>query len=288
MSHWAQGWAQRQRLNDPIAKAVLQTMCYVMRDDCLLVYVSIETLEEFTEFEERTVRKALQRLADMGVLEDTGQRKRNVTVWRIPGYEQWLANQRTSPQDGRVHDIDGRALAQVAELSKEKAVGRVSANKPSQKREGSIQQPLPSSQTTPPVDVPRPLPSTGANLNPDLNRSSEGEGRRASPSGPSPSPEMEARLSHWRALGAAHVIGEWNALRPRQRVARFKDLPYDCGPVMLDKLQKLAEWAVEQEREPRLKTPRAIQDHVESELSLEMRVFKLATPAEQQAAAASN
>jgi hypothetical protein len=189
MSHYAMGWAQRQKLGDPIAKAVLQFMCYVLRDELLLVWVGIPTLEEFTEYEERALRAAIARMVKAGVLLDTGKKKNNVTVYRIPGYEQWLAAlQAGTPVNGGASPTDRDALAQVAELAKEKTVSQGGNNKPPRKGEGP--------ELSPPVDAAKPsrlggqaLPSTGPNLPSDLPLPSGADGR-AIPTG---SPVLDAK-----------------------------------------------------------------------------------------------
>jgi hypothetical protein len=183
MSHIAMGWAQRQKLGDPIGKAVLTHMCYVMRDESLLVYVSIPTLEEFTEYEDRAIRKAIQRMVDNGTLLDTGKKRNNVPVYRIPGFEEHLRRLfESTPANGGASPTDLAALAHVAELAKEKSVNPTAPTKPSPTREGQ--------HSSPPVDVPKPSrvgtqapPSTGPNLPSDLPLPSGSDDPRAIPTG---------------------------------------------------------------------------------------------------------
>lgn len=286
MSHYAQGWAQRQKLDDPIAKAVLQTMCYVMRDETLLVYIGIPELEEYTEYQEVTIRKAIRRLADRGVLLDTGRKRNNVTVWRIPGYEEWLAALPSGPsKNGRASHVDATALAQVAELTKAKGGAAGSDNKPSQKREGPV-------NPSPPIFAAKPShicgqapPNMGGNLN-DLNRSPEGEEPRAIPTGSRPPPGNAARRSHWRVYASNHVIGECRGLGiTAYGVNQWKQLPTAVRLLMSDKVEALVDWAIDAETELVPKKHREISAHLDSAITMELRQFKPSTPAELQAGA---
>jgi hypothetical protein len=154
LSYSAQGWAQRQVFGSPILKGVMQALCYLMRDDELTVYAAVVnppdkvSLEKLTEYEERAIRKALRDLADLGFLQDTGERRRNMVVWRLPRYEAWLARaeQTTPPQDGRGQLSEPSAAPQASDSTLEKTADDVSDNDPSRLREG-----FPRGTATPPV-----------------------------------------------------------------------------------------------------------------------------------------
>lgn len=284
MSHLAQGWCQRQQLGDPIAKAVLQSMCYVLRDETLLVYIGIPRLEEYTEYEDRAIRKAIQRLVELGMLLDTGRKKNNVTIWRIPAYEAWLAA--SPPAKGRASSTDTTALAQLAELAKAKKVVLASDSRHPPIREGLPTQALPSTQPSPPVDVPQALPSTGGNPKTDLNRSLGSDDPRANPSGSRTPLGNEARRSHWRVFACNHVISECRGLGiTAYGVNQWKQLPTNVRMLMRDKVEALVDWAVNAETELIPKKNHEISAHVYSAITLELRAFKPPTPAEQQASA---
>jgi hypothetical protein len=143
MSYSAQGWAQREVFGSPILKAVMQALCYLMRDDDLTVYCAVKggekvDLEVLTEYEERAIRKALRDLVELGFLQDTGERRRNMIVWRMPRYEAWLtrAELTTPPQNGRGRDSEQIAPAQASENTTEKSGEAGSVHDPSRAGEG--------------------------------------------------------------------------------------------------------------------------------------------------------
>jgi hypothetical protein len=166
MSYSAQGWAQRQVFGSPILKGVMQALCYLMRDDELTVYAAVVnpehkvSLEKLTEYEERAIRKALRDLVELGFLQDTGERRRNMVVWRMPRYEAWLARaeETTSPESGRGRDSEQVTPPQAAEKTLEKTANAVSDDEPSREGERS-----PQETPTPPVqgsDPSRPGSAT--------------------------------------------------------------------------------------------------------------------------------
>lgn len=299
------GWAQRQKLGDPIAKAVLQSMCYVMRDDTLLVYVGIPTLEELTEYEDRALRKAIDRMEKAGVLRDTGKKKNNVTVYRIPGYEQWLsALNESPPANGGGSPTDLAALSQLSELAREKSVVPGTNDKPPRKGEGH--------DASPPVDASKPsrpgaqaLPSTGGNL-PDLPRSSGSADARATPSGarpaqdkpqkaklPAPPPEFdEARArSYWWNTARAYALssaGLFGICPPRPSV--FDEIPNDAPSYARDQLTRACSestaWAISEHRAAfPLSDARGkeITKQLETRLDVVLAALRPSTPAERAA-----
>jgi hypothetical protein len=292
MSHYAMGWAQRQKVGDPAAKAVLQHMCYVMRDESLLIYTSIRTLVEFTEFEERTVRKAMQHLETTGVLLDTGHRKNNVVVWRIPGYEAWLEHQRKSPpKNERASETDAAAIAQVAELARQKKVSSTPNQKPSQKGEGQPQA-LAEHASSPPVFVPegdQALPKTGVNLPPDdpSNRSPE----RASELSPSGSLALgeydrDGRRAYWHS--AAMNICESDAwlFGVVPRGTKFAAWPIEIRAGLPEKIRNAVNWALGQEQTNRLHHS-AIHDGVKADVAKALAPFMPPKPSARPRAAAN-
>jgi len=302
MSNWAMGWAQRQRLGDPVAKAILSTMCYLMKDDTLLSFPSVPTLEEYTEYDDRTIRKALQRLAEAGKILDTGLKKNNVTVWRIPGYENWLRKQNESPdKNERASETDLRALAQVAELTKQKTVGGPSKAKPPQKGEGSEKAPshLPASPPTSAENTHQAPPKMGGNLQEDLSEGSSGA-RAGEPSGPTralesePTPdvprgtkpgreppafdEQRTRVYFWNiARNQALLDSGLFGICPNPRPALFDDIPNTEPLYARAALVKVCEeataWAIGEARAKHPMTPaddRAIHDGVRARVNDEI------------------
>ncbi len=90
-----------------------------MRDDDLTVWAASEqtgrnsSLEWHTEFEKRAIRRALAELVELGYLLDTGERRNNMTVWRMPRYEAWLARAENetppkAPSRGRISGANKR------------------------------------------------------------------------------------------------------------------------------------------------------------------------------------
>ena len=272
MSNWAMGWAQRQKVGCPVAKAVLGAMCYLMRDDSLLVYPGIPTLCEYTEYDDRTIRKAIARLAELGMLLDTGLKKNNVTVWRVPGYENWLRRQAEGPDNkGRASETDLRALAQVAELTKEKTSLSGGNVKPSQKGEGPSQAP-PLLQPSPPISAPQAPPKMGGNLQDDLHRSSGARADAGEPYGPAPraqetkpeaskgSPkaklpppppvfdERASRQTWFNAVHSAIVGGAVAEQIAAFGTHRFADLPHYAREILKPVFDELVTDAIEAER----------------------------------------
>jgi hypothetical protein len=122
-----------------------------------------------------------------------------------------------------------------------------------------------------------------------------GEGTRATPSGSraSPKPEpppfnVDQRRVHWRRLAAQWVINECRpgCLGIMTKIpSRFVELPLNVRMLMPDKIEHLVNWAIEQERPPALKSYSVIENHMQAELTMELRQFKPPTPAERAAAA---
>jgi hypothetical protein len=296
MSHYAQGWAQRQKVGDPVAKAVLLHMCYVMRDETLLVYVGVPALEEYTEYEERAIRKAIARLAELGFIVDTGKKRNNVTVWRIPGYEQWLAAQIQSPPvQGRATQTDAAALAQVAELVREKTSSNGQNSKPPRIGEGSIQAP-PSASSSPPVHVPQALPSTGPYLNPDLNRSLKSDDPRASPTGSrvaldskgNPFDAQASRAFWYNFVHASIVCGAVAEGIAAFGARSLEDIPHQPRAVLKPILGELTEFGVCEERSAfpnfTAKSRKGVEAEIESRVRRELKPCRPKTASERQAA----
>lgn len=188
MSYAAMGWAQRQQVGSPQAKAVLHTLCYVMFDECLEVWASIPYIAKNTEYDERTVRKALQHLAELGITSDTGQRKNNCPVWRIPRFEQWLDTAYPSPPiNERAIETPAAAGAQGADSPAESTDEKAGEMKPPQKCQGLEQAP-PFLQPSPPIfaaEGAQAPPKTSPNLLRDLSGSTK--------------PARPLRLGDWKA-----------------------------------------------------------------------------------------
>lgn len=260
MSHYAMGWAQRLKLGDPVAKAVLTHMCYVMRDENLLVYVGIPTLEEYTEYEERAIRAAIKRLLDRGVLIDTERKRNNVPIYRVAWYEEHLRRLAESPpENGGASPTDVAALAQVAELAKEKVVGNGAPTKHPPKGEGQ--------KTSPPASAPKPphvggqaLPLTGPNLPPDLPLPSGSADPGTDPTGPGAAPEKTPEgmdvlncQSYWWNTARSYALqsaGLFGICGPRPEV--FDEIPNE-GPLyprmtLIKACEDARDWAMGEHR----------------------------------------
>jgi len=299
LSNFAQGWAQRQQLGDPTAKAVLQAMCHLMSDEVLLAFPSITTLVELTEFDDRAVRRAMQRMAENGWLLDTGKRKNNVTVWRIPAYERWLTAQVASnPQMGRALDRDALARVQAHVSAGEKQKEEALPKEPSPNGEGSDKA-LPISRQALPIWSSSP-PQMGSQSSLESPRSEDAPAR-ASPAGarsaqkkPKTEPELppydeQQSRTYWRSLLANQVVCDCAlfGIRGAKRGDTWNDLDHQMRAVMLGHINRLVDWAIDQERPPvPLKSKTLIEHHLRSELELEMRVYKPATVAERACAVA--
>ncbi|MGI4876689.1 MAG: helix-turn-helix domain-containing protein [Janthinobacterium lividum] len=76
MGDFARNWAMRQKTGSGSAKAVLMALAACADEgNGTLAFPSIETIEDMTELNEKTVGSALARLRDSGLIVDTGQRK---------------------------------------------------------------------------------------------------------------------------------------------------------------------------------------------------------------------
>jgi hypothetical protein len=172
MSYSAQGWALRIAVGAPAPKAVLQAMCYVMLDETLEVFASVAKLSEFTEYDQRTVRKAQRYLAEQGLIADTGKRRNNIVVWHLPRYEEWLTG--SPPKSVSAANFETFPNLQDDDSSAEKTAGTVSDSEPPQKRQGL--EPAPT--------VLQPSPDSSAEqaltkVSPNLLKRSEGSTKPA-------------------------------------------------------------------------------------------------------------
>lgn len=110
-------------------------------------------------------------------------------------------------------------------------------------------------------------------------------GSRAAQEGPAQAYDAEARRRHWRCIVGGYVLTECVALGiAKYGTRRFEDLPTNVRMLMPDKIEQLAAWAIDQEREPALKPYRIIDRHLQQEITTELRAFRPATFADQAAA----
>ena len=221
------------------------------------------------------------------MLLDTGRKKNNVTVWRIPGYENWLRRQNESPdKNGRASETDARALAQVAELTKEKTLDTDTKLKPPHKGEGSSQAP-PFLQSGPPISAPEALPKTGGNLK-DLDLPVS-EGARATGAPPF---DEEASRQYWTNFVVHLVLGCASALGiSRLKPQFFADVPLYHREHLQALSRELIDEAIGAERYWHPLKPfarRRLEAQIDSRIGAAMRVLRPPTPSEAAAIAAAN
>lgn len=87
MSRVATDWAAKQRPPQAMDKLVLWALADAHNREKGCAYPSIAAVEEFTGWRRRAIVDSLARLADVGMIIDTGDRigrTRQIKVWRFP------------------------------------------------------------------------------------------------------------------------------------------------------------------------------------------------------------
>lgn len=281
MSYFAQGWAQRQHVGDPIAKSVFLAMCYLMSDEKLLVFPSVSTLCSYTEFEERAVRKAMKRLADDGWLKDTSRRVNNITVWRIPRYEAWLARDvKSTPGNGRALDIAAIEAAQAFDSENKTAPVAGESGKPSPTGEGTSTGAPPTQQAPPSTSSSPPVDGSQSSSDPPLSQDTRA-GARARDGAEVPPFDPEAARARWAAFIVSGITGKASALQiTRYGTRSLSELPYGCREHMTQIAEELVTWALEEEarlhplrRGSRIRIETDIDGRVNRELKVHVKTY---------------
>jgi len=301
------GWAARQRnIGSAALKLVLLYMAERVDDESGFAWPSVAWLSERTEQDERTVRKCLKALQEQGQLMDTGQkvgRQKNVTVWRLPKFDDYLAGKANPDKNAGVRGSAPSGSTQLAEVDSEIS-GPITGNpQPPQNCQGSgstgdvPREPTPTNlSSNPDKNVPgTPAKMSGDSLPTHLKDSKStappappSGGRRAKIEEPPPYDEIERRR-WWRVFGANCVVAEavLFEIRGAKRGDAFGDLDHQLRAVMLGHINRLVEWAMVQERPPvPIKSQRLIEEHIQAELALEMRAYRNPTLADRASAAA--
>lgn len=312
MSLIAMGWASWQEMETASLQITLLYIAERLDDESGVAWPSVAWLSKRTRLDERSVRKSLKALADLGEIADTGRRagqQKNVVVWRMPKFEAYdLARKSGNPNKNVGVGISGTAAGtQPAEVVRENGSQTGPNGQPLQNCQGSAS----GANSTPTNLHPNPdknVPPTPTNLSGDSSldslKDSKSAGGSADPAGQPPSREngsgFDARGSrlHWRtiavnfALGAGGVLGVWSyGLLPRV----LKDLPeFDRdrkieirGPIERV-CNEIVDWAVEQHRQTAHKG-RAAYAPIEAEITSRLnRELKSLAPAPACAQAAAN
>jgi len=308
MSLIAMGWGSRQKVGSVALKATLLLMCERLDDESGVAWPSVAWLADRTEQDERTVRKALKALTELGHLVDTGRRvgqQKNVVVWKLPLFDAWLAEKSANPDKNvGVRTYAQPSNGQTTEVDGETTASNTGNPQPLQNCQGSFS-PTPSQGNSTLTNLhgnpDKNVPATPTNLSGDSSpvshfKDSKSAGARATPSGaraaqPDPNPTGKGktheqpvfddaeRLRFWKSTGVHVVLGEASLFGLISRYANFADLPPKIRMGLLPHIDRWAEWAVDREIERALAF-KTIEERVREELRTEMRAFKPATFAE--------
>lgn len=249
------------------------------------IWPSVETLCHLTRQGERTVRRQLARFRELHWLEVVkagglvGGRGRS-TQYRINA--DWI-------KGAELAGFKDAAHGNYAEEKPANLAGLPGAQPVDENAKGCH----PRHERVPSATV---NPATAMAGNPSLpTNDPKSAPTRATPSGsrgaktPEPAPyNPDERRAYWQARARGWVVTECRAMEITKygEAPRFEDLPSGVRMVMPDKIEALVRLAIEWERPPSVKTFTTIVNHIEQELTLELRAFRPATVAERASAAA--
>ncbi|MGA6475312.1 DnaT-like ssDNA-binding domain-containing protein [Klebsiella sp. K822] len=165
MSLDAMRWAKKAKTGRSSAKSVLTWMADMCGAD-FTTYPSIAALAEATELDKKTVQASLQHLVEIGLIQDTGERRgrtRQIPVYRLVGVEESIEDSERTQKREHYQKRD--------RLNKPKN-GTVKHNEP---KNGSVNdgETIPFFPSNDPKNGIRNPPEEPKELNPNKNASEE-------------------------------------------------------------------------------------------------------------------
>ena len=146
MSGYAYQWAKRQHVGDSSAKTLLKTYAHWAAED-YTTWVTNDELVLDTEYNIQTIRKARDKLIELGYLIETRQRKgetRSIIVYQMVAPEGSTVVQSVNPRDGETITLSPPSLAEI----ESKGVQKRSPSKSGTPK--GVQIPSPSKSQAPP------------------------------------------------------------------------------------------------------------------------------------------